>query len=634
MVDRLLYVVPSVTHSPRDVLDLLDNHKEVKFVSLVGLDLGGHDTDEKIPVELFVDNIKKYLEKGVQTDGSSVVLPRISELNDAQVDIIPDSDVNWFVDYNFDHIAEGSDLPVGTLRIPSKLWHKGGGEVGSREILRKTDEYFSSALRGLLKKRPYVCKSIGIDSESDIAEIVLTVATELEFWVKTPQERGDREQLSTSQELKEQYWQRTRGSVRTALEKTILLLDTYGFGVEMGHKEVGGVKARLDSSGEYSHIMEQLEIDWVYGPALQSADNELFIKYLIKDVFRQSGLEVSFMAKPMEGIAGSGKHTHMGVAAVLKSGKTINLFSPRKMSDSFLNPIGYGAIMGLLKNYEIVSPFVSASNDAMNRLKPGYEAPVCIVTSLGNDVSYPSRNRTVLTGLVRDPDNPLSARFELRSPCPKSNTYLVAAASYMAMLDGIEAVLEAEKGAEELERAISKKAGEDVFYLDKGRIYRSEKDVYSAYTAEERASSFGDVPRTVWENVSAFKKYPEKLEILKRGGVFDDKLLDSYSSAMISQWSTELQSRIVLDVMDFVREAVKVHDDDQATELDLQNWNKVEELRNRIAKDSLTEKSLISRIGEALDAGNFDEASALQIELYDAEELLRAAWMEYRRNII
>jgi len=58
MIDRLLYVVPSMTHSPRDVLDLLDNHREVKFVSLVGLDLGGHDTDEKIPVDFFVDNIK------------------------------------------------------------------------------------------------------------------------------------------------------------------------------------------------------------------------------------------------------------------------------------------------------------------------------------------------------------------------------------------------------------------------------------------------------------------------------------------------------------------------------------------------------------------------------------------------
>ena len=39
----------------------------------------------------------------------------------------------------------------------------------------------------------------------------------------------------------------------------------------------------------------------------------------------------------------------------------------------------------------------------------------------------------------------MATRFELRSPNPKSNTYLVLAASYMAMLDGIKAALEAER---------------------------------------------------------------------------------------------------------------------------------------------------------------------------------------------
>ena len=634
MIDRLLYVVPSMTHSPKDILDLLNNHREVKFVSMVGLDLGGHDTDEKIPVDLFVDNIKKYLERGVQTDGSSVVLPKISELNDAQVDIIPDSDVNWFVDYNFDHIAEDTDLPVGTLRIPSRLLHNGTREVGSREILKNAGSYFGKRLKKLLKEHPYACKSLGIKSESEITEVILTMATELEFWVKTPQEKGDREQLSTSQELKEQYWQRTRGSVRTALEKTILLLDAYGFGVEMGHKEVGGVKARLDGDGDYTHIMEQLEIDWVYSTAIQTADNELFIRYLVKDVFRQYGLEVSFMAKPMHGIAGSGEHTHMGVAARLKNGKVINLFSPRNMSDNFLSPIGYGALMGLLKNYEVVNPFVAASNDAMDRLKPGFEAPVCIVTSLGKQADSPSRNRTVLAGLVREEGNPLSTRFELRSPCPKSNTYLVAASAYMAMMDGIEVVLEAEKMEEELEKAISKEAGEKVFYLDKDRIYRSEEDVFESYSAEEREALFGAAPKTVWENISSFSTYPEKLEVLKKGDVFDAQILDSYAAATITQWGTELQSRLIPDVLDLIRECRKLHDEKDAADLDIQNWSKLEQIRNKIAKDTLNEKGIVTRIIEALSIGDYDGASALQVEMQEEVLRLRDAWMDYRRNII
>ena len=147
------------------------------------------------------------------------------------------------------------------------------------------------------------------------------------------------------------------------------------------------------------------------------------------------------MAKPFEGVAGSGEHTHLGLAAKLKNGKTVSLFAPDDFNKDFMNPLGYGALMGVLKNYEVINPFVSSTNDAFNRLKPGYEAPVCIVTSLGRAVDEPSRNRTVLVGLIRDSKNPMSTRFELRAPNPKSNTYLVIAASYLAILDGIKAVL-------------------------------------------------------------------------------------------------------------------------------------------------------------------------------------------------
>lgn len=83
----------------------------------------------------------------------------------------------------------------------------------------------------------------------------------------------------------------------------MLILQKYGFEMEMGHKEVGGVKAKLGNSGVYDHVMEQLEIDWKYSSAVQAADNENQIKYVVRDIFRMYGLEVTFMAKPMEGVA-------------------------------------------------------------------------------------------------------------------------------------------------------------------------------------------------------------------------------------------------------------------------------------------------------------------------------------------
>ena len=186
----------------------------------------------------------------------------------------------------------------------------------------------------------------------------------------------------------------------------------------------------------------------------------------MRDVFNQFGLSTTFMAKPMPGVAGNGEHTHLGVCAKLKNGKMINLFAPQKFDAEFLSPVGFGALMGILKNYEAINPFVSSTTDSLNRLKPGYEAPVCIVTSLGHSPAEPSRNRTILIGLVRDAKSSMATRFELRAPNPKTNTYLVLAASYMAMLDGIKAALAVEKTPKELEASLSKRCGEADFYLE------------------------------------------------------------------------------------------------------------------------------------------------------------------------
>ena len=630
--DKMLFNIPSGMHETKQIIEILKAHPEVHFVSLVGLDIGGHDTDEKIPVELFIKDIDKMLEHGVQTDGSSVVLPKIANLNNAKVDIIPDRDVNWYVDYNYNHVDIKTGLPIGTLRIPSFLLHNDTAEVGSRVILRDAVKNFKEDLLELLRDNPYVFKYLPVDSIDEIEHLNLTSATELEFWVKTPDEEADREQLSTAQILKEQYWKRTIGPVRTALEKSLFILDKYGFEIEMGHKEVGGVKAKMGNSGRYDHVMEQLEIDWKYSTSLQAADNENMIKYIVKDIFRLHGLDVTFMAKPMVGVAGSGEHTHLGVAATKKDGKPMNLFASTNKQD-FLSPIGFGALLGLLKNYEVVNPFVSSTNDAFNRLKPGYEAPVCIVTSIGHTVDFPSRNRTVLLGLVRDKENPLATRFELRSPNPKTNTYLTIAASYMAMLDGIKAALEASKTPDELLNSLSKPYGKEDFYLESDREYRSEKDVFDSFSEEERNKLFGKAPATVWENICAFSKHPEKLAIFKRDNVMTDLSLESYKEAIVGSWATELHNRIIPDTMNMVRRCRKAHDDRDCTDFDIQNWEKIDHIRRYLGKDKIKEKCLLTQIKTALDNGDYDTASELQIEMQKTVEELVGLYVNYKKNL-
>ena len=632
-LDKMLYCIPPEKHSKEDLEKILGEHPEVKFVSLVGIDMSGNDTDEKIPVKAFFDDFEKLMSSGVQTDGSSVVLPNIAVLNNAKVDIIPDKDVNWYVDHNLINIDRQTGLPVGTLRIPSFLIHNDVAEVGSRVVLRNAVRVFEEQLMETLRQHPYVYENMMIDSVDDIDQLVLTSATELEFWVKTPDDQTDREELSTAQVLKEQYWKRTVGPVRKALESVLILLDHYGFEVEMGHKEVGGVKAKMSNSGNYDHIMEQLEIDWKYSTALQAADNENMVKYIVRDVFRVHGLDVTFAAKPLPGIAGSGEHTHLGVSAKLKNGKPANLFSPKDMTKDFASPVGLAALMGLMKNYEAVNPFVAPNNDAFNRLKPGYEAPVCVVTSLGHNPSTPSRNRTVLLGLIRDIGNPLATRFELRGPCPTANTYLIVAAAYMAMLDGIKVALENGKTSADLEKSLSKKMGEEDFYLETDRIYRSEENVYDSYTPAERDIYFGRAPRTVWENLCAYEDQDEKIKVLSVGGVMNDVTLESYRQAMLSRWATELHNRIIPNNMDLIRSTVKLHIDGDCADYDVAYWSRIDKLRNYLGKNTLAEPCLLARIITALDSGDYQTASDLQIEMNDKVEELNYLYMMYKRNL-
>lgn len=630
MLNDLLFLLPKETHSEDQLQSLLKSHPEIKFVSMIGVDLSGNETDERIPISLFYEDTTTFLKGAVQTDGSSVVLPGIASLNNAKVDMIADLDVNWFVDYNFENIDEETGKPVGTLRIPCFLYHE-NRPVDSRHILKRSIGYFKNTLLDLFKSHSEYLDNYNVKL-TDVDDLVATSATELEFWVKTPNDKAEVEELSTSQVLQEQYWKSTKGSVRTALEQTLVLMEHYGLNPEMGHKEVGGIKAKLDQSGKLTHIMEQLEIDWKYSDAVQAADNELFVKSVVRETFRRNGLDVTFLAKPIEGVAGSGEHTHVGMALKLKSGKTINLFTSNK--HHYLSPIGYASVMGVLKNYEIINPFVSRTNDSLRRLKPGFEAPICIVTSLGHSVDIPSRNRTVLMGLVRDTENPYATRFELRAPNPHSNTYLVIAALNMAMVDGVVYALSKGRTEDDLLKELSKEPGDDADYLEKGRAYRTEKDVFEDFTEEERVKYFGKAPATVYENLKSFETYPEKLQVLQKGGVFTEELVNGYKLGAEKKWLTEITSRIILNYADEIREYKMLHSVEKALDLDVSRWTAIDKLRHYLMKDTFTSKSLFTRIKEAADSDNLEEVSQLQVEMEQKVNELRDLYTCYKKNLL
>ena len=629
----LLYVIKPEDQNEESLARLLGQHPEIKFVSLMGVDFAGNDTDEKIPMKIFLNDMGKFLEgSAAQTDGSSVVMPGIATLNNARVDMVVDKTVNWFVDYNYEHFDAESGRMVGTLRIPCYLLHN-GSFVDSRSILRDTLNYVEKEIKALFKKYPVIPGLEHINGE-DIEKIVFTSATELEFWVKTPREDASIEALSSSQIMQEQYWQRTRGNVRTALEQTIETLDFYGLEPEMGHKECGGVKGQMDANGHMTHVMEQLEVDWKFATGVQTGDNELLARIIVKEIFRMNGLEVSFQAKPIPGVAGSGEHVHVGIAAVLKNGKFVNLFSPKDMHQEFLSAVGYGALMGLLKNYEVINPFISCTIDSLNRLQPGFEAPVCTVTSLGLSPDNPSRNRTILAGLIRDLDNDKATRIEMRSPNPYTNTYIAIAVFYLSCLDGIKACVESGKDLAAMEKEISKQAGKEGFYLEKDRQYRTEDDVFEDFTAEERARLFGKPPATVWENLQAFEEYPEKVEVLTQGDVMKPQFIESFKQGALIRWKTELLSRLLPEYYQAVVEMKRLHDQETCTDGDLAMWHKIQVLRTKLAKDSFDEQSMFTSFRRAAAANDYDALSKLQLQMAAAIHELKILYHDYKQNII
>lgn len=628
--EELVYVIPAGQYGKEGVLALLEQHPEIKFVSLMGVDLAGNDTDEKIPISVFFDDYDDFFNAtAFQTDGSSVVLPGIATLSNARVDIKADPSVNWFVDYNDGNIDPETGKPVGTLRIPSFLRHA-TGYIDSRSILKNTLEYVNDELIDLVKE--YGIKGLDVKAE-DIEKIVFTTATELEFWVKTPSQDVATRRLSVTQKLQESYWQRTHGVVRTALEQSVERLRQYGLEPEMGHKEVGGIKAQIDDSGNLIYVLEQLEIDWKYtGNPLQTCDNEIQARCIVREVFRENGLEVTFQAKPINGVAGSGEHTHIGIGAILKNGKFVNLYNPKDMKKQFLSVIGYGAIMGILKHYEVINPFVSSTNDALNRLKPGFEAPVCIVTALGGETpDVQTRNRSVLIGLIRNTMKPAATRFELRAPNPFTNTYIAIALLYVAALDGIRYALSNGKSEEDLCKELSKKAGDAADYLEKDRAYRSEVDVFEAFTEEEREAMFGKAPKTVWENFKALDMYPEKLaEITK--GPFEKRFAESFKTGCLARWTLELQYRIIPDNLNKVINCKQLHEEGDTNPLEVERWTVINALRTELGRDTEKSLSIFSKIKKALASNDYDTASDLMVEMNAKMEQLLDLYYEYSHN--
>ena len=201
------------------------------------------------------------------------------------------------------------------------------------------------------------------------------------------------------------------------------------------------------------------------------------------------------------------------------------------------------------------------------------------------------------------------------------------------MFDGIKAAIESKLDTKGLEAELSKEAGVPGFYLETERAYRSENDVFDI-ADEERYRLFGTPPATVWENMQSIEKYPDKVAVLTAGNAFRKELIDAFVAGALVRWRTELVKRIIPENLQIVRDCKCLHTAETAVDFDLYNWKKINALRLLLAKDTVGQKSLFTRINDVVTSGEFENASQLQIEMADKISELKSLYTEYKRNMI
>ena len=205
------------------------------------------------------------------------------------------------------------------------------------------------------------------------------------------------------------YFDQENSDLGTDLRReTVLTLEELGIPVASSHHEAAP---------------SQHEIDLQYTDALTMADSVMTLRLAVKKIAIDRGVYATFMPKPLNGVQGSGMHTHL---SLFSQGK--NVFHDPSGS---LSATGQSFVAGLLYHAREITAITNQLVNSYKRINEGYEAP--------RYVSWARNNRSSLVRIpVHKQDKPDSARIEYRAVDPACNPYLAFSVMLSAGLKGIE----------------------------------------------------------------------------------------------------------------------------------------------------------------------------------------------------
>ncbi len=191
--------------------------------------------------------------------------------------------------------------------------------------------------------------------------------------------------------------------------RVLMYLETLGIPVKDSHHE--------DAASQHG-------VDLRHADALTIADSLMSFRLVVKEVAREFDLYATFMPKPIEGVQGSGLHTHLS----LFEGERNAFFDPT--DEYHLSKVGRMFMAGLLAHAREITAVTNQWVNSYKRLVPGFEAPT--------HVSWGARNRSTLVRIpLTKRGKESSCRIEYRAPDPACNPYLTLAVILSAGVAGI-----------------------------------------------------------------------------------------------------------------------------------------------------------------------------------------------------
>ena len=211
------------------------------------------------------------------------------------------------------------------------------------------------------------------------------------------------------------YFDLTTADVASDLRKrTLHMLEALSIPVEYSFHE--------DSPSQH-------EIDLQYTDALSMADSIMTLRLAVKKIAMDRGVYATFMPKPLNGVQGSGMHTHL---SLFRDG--MNAFHDPN-AENGLSDTARAFIAGLLKHAREITAITNQLVNSYKRINEGYEAP--------RYVSWARNNRSALVRVpIPKPGKVDSTRVEYRAVDPACNPYLAFSVLLAAGLRGVEDGLE------------------------------------------------------------------------------------------------------------------------------------------------------------------------------------------------